>query len=107
MDKVHLAVYDGVHIVLDVLRVGGDDRAVVVVVGLHKLIPLIGYGRVEDMFHALVDQPLHMSVGQLRRIALGFARDGFDAQLVDLPCGSRRESTTRKPSFVKNVNQNG
>ena len=91
VDEVHLAVYDGVHVVLDVLRVGGDDRAVVVVVGRLKLIPLVGNGRVEDVFHTLVDQPLHMTVGQLRRITLGFAWDGLDAQLVDLPCGSRGE----------------
>ena len=91
MDEVHLAVYDGVHVILDVLRVGGDDRAVVVVVGLLKLIPFVGNGRVEDMFHTLVDQPLHMTVGQFRRITLGFARDGLDAQFIDLPCGSRGE----------------
>ena len=39
-----------------------------------------------------------MPVRQLRRIALGLAWDGFDAQLVYLPRGSRREHHT-EPQF--------
>ena len=70
MDKVDFAAHDGVHIVLDILRVGGDDRAVIVVVGVLELIPLVRNGRIEDMFHSFVDQPLYMTVRQFRRIAL-------------------------------------
>ena len=55
MDEVYLAVYNGVHVVLDILRVGGDDGAVVVVVRLLELIALVGDGGVEDVLHALVD----------------------------------------------------
>ena len=32
-----------------------------------------------------------MSVSKLGRVAFGFAWDGFDTQLVDLTCGSRRK----------------
>ena len=91
MDKIHFPVYDRIHVVLDILRVGGHDRAVVVVVGLFKFIPLVRNRRIENVFYAFVDQPLDMSVGKFRRIALGFTWDGLDAQLVDLSCGSRRE----------------
>ena len=106
MDEVYLSVYDRVHVVFDVLRVGGDDGAVVVIVCVFKFIPFIRNGRIEDVFDAFIDQPLYMPMSQLRRIALGFTRDGLNTQLVDLPCEAG-ESTTRKPNFVKNVNQNG
>ena len=89
MDEIHFSVYDRVHIVFDVLRIGSDDRTVVVVVGVLKFVALVRNGRVEDMFYAFVDQPLYMPVRQLGRVALGFTRDGLDAQLVDLSRGSR------------------
>ena len=91
MDEIHFSVYDGVHVVLDVLRVGGDDRAVVMVVRLFKFVPLIRDGRIEDVFDAFIDQPLYMSVRQLGRVTLGLTGDGLDTQLVDLSRRSRRE----------------
>ena len=91
MDKIYFSMYDSVHIVFDVFRVGSNNRAVVVVVGIFEFVPLIGNGRVEDMFHAFVDQPLHMAVSQLCRITFGFAGNGLDSQLIDLPGGSRRK----------------
>ena len=91
VDEIHLAMYDRIHIIFNVLRVGGDDGAVVVVVRLFKFIPLIGNGRIEDVLYAFVDQPLYMPVRQFRRITFGLAGDGLDAQLVYLSCRSRRE----------------
>ena len=86
-----LSVSDGLHIVLDVLGVGGDDGAVVMVGGPLHLVPLIEQGGVEDEVHLLPDQPLHMPVGQLGGVALRFAGDGLDAQLVDLAVGAGGE----------------
>ena len=101
MHEVHFPVHDGIHIVLDVLRVGGDDRTVVMVVCLLKLVPLVGDGRVEDVLDPLFNKPLYMSVGQLGRVTLGLAGDGLDAQLVDLPCGGRREHHPEAKSCEK------
>ena len=89
MDKIHLPVYDRVHIVFDIFRIRSNDRTVVVVVGFFKFVPLVRNRRIEDMFYTFVDQPLDMSMGEFRRIALGFAGNRLDAKLVDLSCGSR------------------
>ena len=78
-------------IVLDVLRVGGHHRTVVVVAGVRRLIPLVGNAGIEDEFLPLLDEPLDMTVGNLCRIALGLRGDGFNAQLVELSCGGRRQ----------------
>ncbi len=95
MDEIYLSIDDGVNVVLNVLRVGGDDRAVVVVVRILEFIPLVRNTWIENMLDALVDQPLDMPVSQLRRIALGFTGDGLYAKLVDLPGGRRRKDHTR------------
>ncbi len=55
MDKVHLAVYDGVDIVLDILRVGGNDGAVIVVIGVFKFLSLIRDTGIENPMYSLVD----------------------------------------------------
>ena len=91
MDEINFSVDDRIHIVFNILRIGGDDRAVVVVVGVLKLVALVRNGRVEDVFYAFVDQPLHVSVRQLGRVTLGFTWDRLNAQLVDLSRGSRGE----------------
>ncbi len=89
--QYHFTPADLIHIVLDVFRVGGDDRAVVVVVGLMKLIPLVKEGGIEDEIHLLADQPGHMAVGQLRGVAFRFAGDGLDSQLIDPAVGGGGE----------------
>ena len=76
------------------------------VVGIFKLVPLIGNRRVENMFYIIGDQPLYMSVSQFCRIALGFAGNGFDAQLINLP-GRRWGENHPEAQFRENVNQNG
>ena len=87
--EINVRISQLFYIIFDVLRVGGDDGAVVVVVGIRIFDALIGDARVEDEFQPLFQQPFHMSVGQLGRVALGFTGDGLDAHLVDLPVGFR------------------
>ena len=55
------------------------------VIGLFGLIPFVRNARVENILDALLNEPHHVSVGELCRIALGLTRDGFDAQLINLP----------------------
>ena len=57
-----------VHVIFDIFRIGGNDGAVIMVDGIFKFHPLIGYAGVEDEFHPVADQPGHMTVGQLGRI---------------------------------------
>ena len=94
MDEIHLAVYDRVDVVLDILRIRGDDRTVIMIVRLFEFIPLIRNTRIEDAVYPLVDQPLDVPVGKLRRIAFGFAWNRFDSKLIDLPGGGRRQQYT-------------
>ena len=84
-----LTARDFIHIVADVLRIGGDNRAVVVVVGLSCLGALIEQRRVEDEVHLLMNQPRDMPMHEFCRIAGGLGGNGFDAELVDLVCRSR------------------
>ena len=90
--EFHGAVGDGLHVVCDVLRVGGDNRAVVVVVRAFELLPLIEQRRIEDEVDPLLDQPLDVAVGQLCGIALGLGRDRLDAHLIDLVRRRRGEN---------------
>ena len=82
------------HIILDILCVGGDNRTIVMVLGLRELLALVGDTGVEDILHSLLDQPLHMSVSKFRRVAFRLAGDGFDSQLIDLPGRGWREYHT-------------
>ena len=56
-----------------------------------ELGTLVWDTRIEDKLHTLAEQPGHMTVCQLCRIAFRFTWDGFDTKLVDLTVGSRRE----------------
>ena len=80
-----------VHIVLDVFRIGSNDRAVVVVDCIRELVALVRDARIEDKLHTVTDQPCDMSVSKFCRIAFGLTWDGLDTQLIDLTCGSRRK----------------
>ena len=94
MDKINFSMHDRIHIVLNIFRVGSNDRAVIMVVRISKFFPLIRDGRIENVLYSLVDEPLHMSVCKLGRITFGFTRDGFDTKLINLSGGSRREYET-------------
>ena len=106
MEEFHLAVYDGVDIILNILRIGGNNRAVIVIVSLLKFISLIGNTGVENTVYSLINQPLYMAVGQLGRIALRLTGNRFNPQLINL-AGEAGDSTTWKPRVWKNVNQKG
>ena len=59
------------HVRGDDLRIIRDDRAVVVVVA-QLFVEVVAHAGIEDAFYALVDEPLHMAVGQFGGITLGF-----------------------------------
>ena len=80
-----------VHIVLNILCIRGNDRAVVMVDCIREFISLVRDTRIENEFHTIFDQPGHMSVGKLGWIALGFAWNGFNAQLINLSSRGRRK----------------
>ena len=78
-------------IVPDVLRIGRNDRAVIVVRGLLDLLVLVRNAGIEDEFAAFLQQPFDMTVRELRGVALGFGRDRLDAEFIDLMRSGRRE----------------
>ena len=82
---------DLLDIILDILRIRGDDRAVIVVVGVSEFIAFIEQGRIKNEIHILMDQPHDMAVNELRRVTFGFTRDRFDAELVNLAVRVRGE----------------
>ena len=86
------AAADFIHIILDVFRIGGDDRAVVMIAGIRRLISFVKESGIEDEVNTLLNQPGYMSMGQLGRIAFGFAGDGFDSQLIDAVRGAGGEN---------------
>ena len=86
-DIADLPIGHGFHIVFQILRVGHHHRAVIVVLGSRRLLMLIEHAGVEDGLDALVNEPLHMAMGQLGRIALRLAGDGLHAQLIQLAGG--------------------
>ena len=87
--ETDLTAADLLHVVADVLRIGGDDGAVVMVVRSPDFLPLIEKGRIEDEVHAPVDQPHDMAMGDLGRIAGGFTGNGLNAHLIDPVRGQR------------------
>ncbi len=86
-DVADLAVGDGLHVVFQILRVGDHDGAVVVILGTGGLLMLVEHAGVENGLDAFVDEPLHMAVGELGGVALGFRGDGLHAKLVNFPVG--------------------
>ena len=89
--ETHVFLGQRLHVIFNIFRVGGDHGTVVVVACVRALIALIRDAGVEDELYALFDEPGHMSVHQLGRIAFGFAGDGFDSQLIELPGGLGRQ----------------
>ena len=86
-DVADFAVCDGFHVVFQILRVGDHDGAVIVILRAGGLLMLVEHAGVENGLDALVDEPLHMAVGELGGVALGFRGDGLHAQLVDFSVG--------------------
>ena len=48
---------------------------------------LVEHAGVENGLDAFIDKPLHMAVGELGGVALGFRGDGLHAQLVNFSVG--------------------
>ena len=61
------------------------------ILGFLGLLMFVEYTGMENGLDALVNQPLHLTVGKLCRITGRFRRDGFHAQLVDFPAGKGRQ----------------
>ena len=78
-----------VHVVLNVLCIGGNDRTVVMVDCVREFVALVRNAGVENKFHTISKQPGHMSVGKLGRIALGLTWNGLDSKFINLSGGGR------------------
>ncbi len=92
MAEDHLAGHDVLYVVLDVLRIGRHNGTVVMVVRLIVFRPLIEEGRIENKIRVhLVDEPLHVPVRNLGRVAFGLGGDGLDAHFINGMGGKRRE----------------
>ena len=89
--EAYILRLDLLDVVLDVLRVACDNRAVIVVGRTVLLIPLVGNAGVEDGLYTVPDEPAHMAVGNLCGIALRLRGDGLDAEFVNLAGRNRRE----------------
>ena len=74
---------EGIHIVAKHLRVAGDDGAVVVVARTVILLDFVRSTGIEDELDSLLQQGLHVAVGNLSRIAHGLGGDGLQSHLVD------------------------
>ena len=97
----HLPGGDRFHVVFQVFRIGRDHRAVVVVVGVRRLLIFVKHAGVEHGFHALFKKPLHVSVGELCGIAFRFGRDGIHSFFVDRPGRKRRKHGSEAELFEK------
>ena len=86
-DIPHLSGGDGLHVVFQVLGVGHHHGAVIVILGVLRLLILIEHAGVEDGGDPMLHQPFYMAVGQLGGIALRLGGDGLHAHLVDGPGG--------------------
>ena len=71
-DIAHFPLCNSLHVVFQVFRIGGHHGAAVVVLSILVLLVFIKHTGVENGGDSLVYEPLHMAVGQLGGIALGF-----------------------------------
>ena len=91
-DVADFAVCDGFHVVFQILRVGDHDGAVVMILRAGGFLMLIEYAGMENGFDSLIDEPLHVTVGEFGGVALGFRGDGLHAQLVNFSVGHGGEN---------------
>ena len=87
------------HVVFQVLGVGGHNGAAVVILGILVLLVFVEHTGVENGGDSLVDEPLDVAVGQLGRVALRLRRNGVHALFVDLPVreGGQHRPDTQVP----------
>ena len=62
MKKFNLSVYNRVDIILNIFRIGGDNRTVVVIVCLCEFIAFIRDAWIKNSPDSFIDQPLDMAV---------------------------------------------
>ena len=90
-DIANLPLCNSLHVVFQVLSVGRHHGAAVVILGVLVLLIFIKNTGMENGGDALINQPLHMSVGQLGGVAFGFRWNGVHTQLVDFPVREGRQ----------------
>ena len=71
-DIAHFSLCNSLHVVFQVFRIGGHHGAAVVVLSILVFLVFIEHTGVENGGDSLVDEPLHMAVGQFGGITLGF-----------------------------------
>ena len=71
------------NVILDILSIRSNNRAVVIVGGTFCFLALIRNTWIEDEFHIMLQQPHNMTMNKLGRIAGGFTRNGFNTKIVD------------------------
>ena len=71
-------------VVFQIFRIGNDDGTVVVILCRFDLLMLVVDTGMENGLNALIDKPLHVTVGKLGGIAFGFGRNGVHTKLVKL-----------------------
>ena len=87
IDKGNMLLLQCLHIVFDILSIGGDHGAVVVVACIRAFIALIWNAWIKYKLDPLFDQPGYVAVHQLGGITLGLAGNGFNPQLIELSGG--------------------
>ena len=63
IEETNLSICYFVHVILNILRVRSDDRAVIVVISIWKFIALIWNSRVENKVNFLAYEPANMTMG--------------------------------------------
>ena len=84
MHKINFAIYNRINVILDIFRIGSNDRAVVMVVSVLQ----IHCARKECLDRKYVvtpcvDQPLYMSVSQFCRITFGLTWNGLNTEFIN------------------------
>ena len=90
-DVAHIPVGNGLHVVFQIFRIGHHDGAVEMVLGGRGLLLFIEHAGVENGLDPLFHQPLHVTVGQLGRVAFRLGGDGFHAQPIEIAVGEGGE----------------
>ena len=80
-----------INVVLDIFRIGSDDGAVVMVIGIREFFSFIRNAGIKDLLDPLTDEPGYVTVRQLGRITFRLAGDGFDTKLIHFMRGSRSQ----------------
>ena len=89
--EYNLASADFLHVIFNVLGIGGDNRAVIMVICIFKFVALIEKCRIKNEVYLLMNQPAYMAVCQFCRITFGLTGNGFNTQFIYFPVGAGGE----------------